>query len=36
MEAAAGPGQFNGVLIDVDAGSGRARAIERIAFREEG
>ena len=36
MEAAAGPGQFNGVLIDVDAGSGKARAIERLAFREEG
>ena len=36
MEVAAGPGQFNGVLIDIDAGSGRARAIERIAFREEG
>ena len=30
FEVAAGPVQFNSVLIDVDESSGRARSIERI------
>ena len=34
LEAADGPGQLNGVLIDVEPSTGRAAAIERVLIRE--
>ena len=34
LEVASGPRQFNGVLIDVDQATGRASAIETLAWRE--
>ena len=34
LEAADGPGQLNGVLVEVEPSTGRAAAIERIVIRE--
>jgi hypothetical protein len=36
MEAADGPGQLNGALIEVDPSTGRAASIERVDIREAG
>ncbi|MBI2178823.1 MAG: TIGR00282 family metallophosphoesterase [Candidatus Tectomicrobia bacterium] len=36
LEAADGPAQLNGALIEVEPSSGRATSIERIIFREAG